>query len=209
MKIGIIAANGKVGQLITEEAVNKGYEVTAIVRNDNKTTAPRSLQKDLFDLTRDDISSFDVIIDAAGFWQPEDLIKHQTSIAHLTDILKGTPTRLIIVGGAGSLYMDATHTIQLKDTPDFPEAYKPLAESMAKGLDLLRERHDSHWVYVSPAADFIADGEKTGQYAFTGEEFTVNKHGKSYLSYADYATALVELLEDTSINQQRVAIYTK
>lgn len=106
MKIGVVAANGRVGRKVVTDAIQAGDEVTAIVRHENQTNAQKVLMKDLFDLTLDDVKKFDVIVDAFGVWEPAQLVKHQTSLAHLTKILAGTNIRLIVVGGAGSLYVD-------------------------------------------------------------------------------------------------------
>lgn len=114
--------------------------------------------------------------------------------AHLADALSGTDARLIVVGGAGSLYVDAEHEVQLVDTPDFPDAFKPLA----KALEELRGRDDVRWTFVSPAADFQADGERTGRYLLAGEELTTNSRGESVISYADYAIAIVDEAERTA-----------
>ncbi len=103
MKLAVIGANGKAGKLIVKEAVNRGLDVTAVVRGDNTTVAQEVLEKDLFDLTAADLKGFDVVIDAFGAWTEETLPQHSTSLKHLCDILSGTDTRLIVVGGAGSL----------------------------------------------------------------------------------------------------------
>ncbi|MGN1102559.1 MAG: NAD(P)H-binding protein, partial [Huintestinicola sp.] len=71
MKIAVICANGKAGQLITEEAVNRGLDVTAVVRGENKSAAKNVIVKDLFDLTADDLKGFDAVVDAFGAWTPE------------------------------------------------------------------------------------------------------------------------------------------
>ena len=141
MKIAVICANGKAGKLIVKEAVSRGLDVTAVVRGENATEAKEVLKKDLFDLTADDLKGFDVVIDAFGAWTEETLPLHSTSLKHLCDILSGTETRLLIVGGAGSLYVNPEHTVCVADGPDFPDAFKPLASAMAKALSELRERH--------------------------------------------------------------------
>ena len=158
----VVTANGKAGKLIVKEAVDRGFDVTAVVRGENKTNAQHAIIKDLFDLTADDLKGFDAVVDAFGAWTPDTLSQHSTSLKHLADILSGTDTRLIVVGGAGSLYVDPEHKTQLVDTPDFPDAFKPLATAMGKVLAELRERKDVRWTCVSPAADFQADGERTG-----------------------------------------------
>ncbi|MBP5243454.1 MAG: NAD(P)-dependent oxidoreductase, partial [Succinivibrio sp.] len=108
----------------------------------------------------------------------------------------GTDTRLIVVGGAGSLYLDKEHTAQLYKSPDFPEEYVEIATSQVEELAYLRTRNDVKWTFFSPAADFDDQGKKTGSYTLGGEEFILNKANESYISYADYAVALVDEIEN-------------
>lgn len=179
MKLAVICANGKAGSLIVEEAVNRGIDVTAIVRGANKTKAPHVIQKDIFDIKAEDLKGFDVVVDAFGAWTPETLPLHSTSLKVVCDALSGTDTRLLVVGGAGSLYVNPEHTMQLYQTPDFPEDYKIIATAQVKELDELRRRNDVKWTFVSPAGDFQADGARTGKYILAGEEFTLNSKGES------------------------------
>lgn len=206
MKIAVICANGKAGKLIVQEAVNRGLDVTAVVRSDNATAAQKVLKKDLFDLTAADVKDFDVVIDAFGAWTEDTLPLHSTSLKHLCDILSGTDTRLLVVGGAGSLYVNPEHTMCVADGPDFPAIFKPLAAAMAKALDELRQRTDVKWTYISPAGDFQAEGERTGKYILGGEELTLNSKGESIISYADYAIAMVdEAIKGNNI-QKRISV---
>ena len=206
MKTAVVCANGKAGQLIVKEALERGIDVTAVVRGENKTAAEKVLKKDLFDLTREDLDGFDAVVDAFGAWTPETLPQHSTSLKHLCDILSGTDIRLIVVGGAGSLYVDPEHTATVSEGPDFPDAFKPLASAMANALGELRERDDVKWTYISPAADFRADGEKTGKVTWGGEELTLNSKSESVISYADYAKALVDELVNGSHIRQRISV---
>jgi len=205
MKIAVVCANGKAGKLITAEAVQRGNDVTAIVRGENQTDAQHAIIKDLFDLTTEDLAGFDVVIDAFGAWAPEVLPQHSTSLAHLCDALAGTDTRLLVVGGTASLYVDPEHTMTLNQTPDFPEAFQPLAAAMQKALDELRQRDDVRWTYLSPAADFQAEGEKTGTYKLGGEELMSGSEGP-IISYADYAIAMVDLAEKGGHEHERVSV---
>lgn len=198
MKIAVVCANGKAGKLIVKEAVDRGHDVTAVVRGENQTVAQHTLAKDLFDLTSEDLAGFDAVVDAFGAWTPETLSEHSTSLAHLCDILSGTEIRLLVVGGAGSLYVNPEHTAVVADGPEFPEAFKPLAAAMAAALVELRRRDDVRWTYISPAGDFQADGERTGAYILAGEELRLNDAGESVISYADYAIAMVDEAERTS-----------
>lgn len=205
-KIAVVCANGKAGQLIVKEAVSRGFDVTAVVKGENKSVAEKAIIKDLFELTADDLKEFDAVVDAFGAWAPETLPQHSTSLKHLCDILSGTDTRLLVVGGAGSLYVNAEHTLQVMDGADFPEMFKPLAAAQGKALDELRERSDVKWTFISPAGDFQADGERTGKYILAGEEMTLNSKGESIISYADYAIAMVDEIENGDHICQRISV---
>lgn len=206
MKIAVICANGKAGKFIVKEAVNRGLDVTAVVRGDNATAAQKVLKKDLFDLTSADLEEFDVVVDAFGAWTEDTLPQHSTSLKHLCEILSGTNTRLLVVGGAGSLYVNSEHTVCVADGPDFPDIFKPLAAAMAKALGELRERKDVKWTYISPAGDFQADGDRTGKYILGGEELTLNSRGESIISYADYAIAMVDEAVAGNNIQKRISV---
>ena len=207
MKMAVVCANGKAGKWIVKEAMARGLDVTAVVRGENRTEAKQALVKDLYDLTAEDLKGFDVVVDAFGAWTPETLPQHSTSLKHLCDILSGTDVRLLVVGGAGSLYVNPEHTAQVMDGPDFPDVFKPLASNMGAALSELRRRDDVKWTYLSPAADFQADGERTGKYLLGGEELTLNERGESVISYADYAIAMVdEAISGNHIRQRISAV---
>ena len=206
MKIAVICANGKAGKLIVQEALSRGQDVTAVVRRENKSQAAQVIQKDLFQLTAEDLKDFDVVIDAFGAWAEDTLPLHSTSLKHLCDLLSGTDTRLLVVGGAGSLYVNPEHTLQVLDGPDFPDLFKPLASNMGKALEELRQRKDVKWTYLSPAGNFQAEGERTGSYLLGGEELTLNSRGESIISYADYAIAMVDEALQGGHNQQRISV---
>lgn len=142
MKIAVIAASGKVGQLVVQEAAQRGFQVTAFSRRPIETAVEKLVVKDIFEITREDLAKFDVVVDAFGAWTPDVLDQHTTSLMHLADALAGSATRLLVVGSAGSLYLDKEHTLQLIDSPEMPADFLPLATAMSKALDQLRERTD-------------------------------------------------------------------
>lgn len=207
MKIAVIAASGKAGRKIVAEAAARGFEVTAFVRRAVEIDgAAKVVVKDILALERSDLENFDAVVDAFGAWSPETLPLHTTTSQHLCDALSGTNVRLLIIGGAGSLYVDKEHTTQLFKTPDFPAEYFPTAQAQANELDELRKRTDVKWTFVSPACDFQADGERTGKYIVGGEELTLNAAGESVISYADYALALVDEIAGGNHIQQRIGV---
>lgn len=208
MKIAIIGANGKSGKLIMDEAITRGHEVTAIIRGE-KSSNPKAtvLTKDLFDLTYEDLAKEDIIIDAFGTWEPDTLPLHQKSLGHLTSILEGKPNRLLVVGSAGSLFLDPEHTLRLLDSPDMPEIYKPLSTAMTAAFDTIKTNTSVQWTYFSPPAVFDADGIRSGKYILGKDELLVNSQGQSYLSYADGAIVVVDEVEQgASIGKRFTAV---
>lgn len=209
MKIAVICANGKAGQLITKEAVNRGFDVTAVVRGENKSAAKNAVVKDLFDLSADDLKGFDAVVDAFGAWTAETIPQISEAVKKLCGILAGSKTRLLIVGGAGSLYVNPEHTLTVADGADFPDAWKPLASAHSDALNYLRGVKNVDWTYISPAGDFRADGEKTGKYILGGEELALNSKGESVISYADYAIAMVDEIEKGGNIQKRISVVSE
>ena len=209
-KVAVVCAAGKQGKCLVNEAVARGYDVTGFVRSGKVANpAAKTVVKDLFDLTKEDLAGFDAVIDAFGAWTPDTLPLHRTSLKHLCDVLSGTDTRLLVVGGAGSLYVNPEHTMQVKDTEGFPEVFKPLATNMGEALAELRKRDDVKWTYLSPAGDFVADGARTGEYLLGGEEYFVNDKGESRISYADYAIAMIDEIENANNIRKRFSVIRK
>ena len=207
MKIAVVAAGGKAGRKIVAEANSRGINVTAFVRRPSEVDgAAKVIVKDIFALEKDDLKDFDAVVDAFGTFKPETLSQHSATLKHLCDLVSGTEIRLLIVGGAGSLYTNKEHTAQVMDAPDFPDVFKPLAAAQAKALAELRERDDVKWTFISPACDFQADGERTGKYLVGGEELILNSAGESVISYADYAIAMVDEILNGNNIQKRIGV---
>lgn len=209
-KVAVISANGHVGSLVVKELVERGYDVTGFGRKAQNTTAAQTyIQKDLFELTKADLAEFEIVVDAFGTFAPETLHLHVEVIKHLTALLAGTKTRLLIVGGAGSLYVDPEHKTQLVDTPDFPAEFYALAKAQTEALAELRKHDDVDWTFISPAADFQVDGKRTGEYILAGEELTLNDRGESIISYADYALAMVDEIQNGDHIKERISVVGK
>ncbi|MCM3182065.1 putative NADH-flavin reductase [Priestia megaterium] len=205
MKIGVIGATGKAGQLIMEEAKQRGHEVTAIVRNASKLKNQTNvMEKDIFAITSTDIEQFDAVVDAFNA-PPGSEQLHVESIQSLIKVFQGVQTRLAVVGGAGSLFVDSEKTTPLMSTEGFPAAYYPTASNMGKGLKEL-EKSTINWTYLSPAAFFDAEGARTGAYQLGKDHVITNSQNESYISYADYAIALIDELENENHVNERFAV---
>ncbi|MDM5326127.1 NAD(P)-dependent oxidoreductase [Neobacillus sp. CF12] len=205
--MAIVGASGKAGSLIVNEAVSRGHNVTAIVRNASKLQDKNTavIEKDVFDLTADDLTTFDVVVNAFGAPLGEEQA-HVDAGHALIEALKGTRTRLLVVGGAGSLFVDVNKTVKLIDTPEFPDFVKPTAKGQGRNLEELQSTTDLTWTFVSPSAVFDAEGERTGSYQSGKDHLLVNTKGESYISYADFALAVVDEVENPKHLNQRFTV---
>ena len=210
MKIAIIGATGKAGKLIMEEALKRGLDVTAIVRNKSKlsNSSVKVIEKDLFDLKKEDLKDFDTVVSAFGAWEEKELSKHGEVMNHLCDILANTNIRLMVVGGAASLFVN--HSMMLIDSPDFPKDWINLAKNSNKAFEILKATKNVLWTYISPSADFQADGKKTGEYRIGDkDELCFNSKGESMISYADYAIGFVDEIENKKFLNKRITLVSK
>lgn len=189
MRIALFGASGMIGSRVAAEAADRGHSVTAITRSGAEVPgSARSLTGDMGDsaLLADVVSAHDVIVSATGPSRTGG--DHGEWLSALQTLAETSgDTRLIVVGGAGSLHVGDT---LLKDTPEFPEAYKSEAETSTKALDLLRAGGWSPWTLVSPAPE-IAPGERTGSYVVALD----SPAGES-ISAEDFALALVDEIEN-------------
>ncbi|MEF2967182.1 NAD(P)-dependent oxidoreductase [Paenibacillus sp. M1] len=209
-KIAIIGAAGKAGSRIMKEALDRGHDVTAFVRNasklDNKNVPV--VEKDVFDLKADDLKPFDVVVNAFGAPMGQEHL-HVDAGNVLIEAMKGAPdTRLIVVGGAGSLYVDEAQTTRLIDTPEFPDFVKPTASNQGKNLEILQGTEGIQWTFVSPSATF-ALGSRTGSYRTGKDQLLVNSKGESYVSYEDYAVAVVDEIEHPQHINERFTVVSE
>ena len=195
MKLAVIGANGKAGRLIVQEAIDRGHEVTAIVRDRNKLDVNvRILEKDIQSLKSEELKDFDILINAMGAGTQDPII-YQDATRHMIEVLLDLPKlRYLVVGGAGSLFTDATMASALYETEQFPKAIYPTAMNMAQALELLRASQ-IQWTFFSPAIQFDPKGRRTGTYKLGSELVILNQAQESYISYLDYVIALLDEVE--------------
>jgi hypothetical protein len=201
MKFAVFGATGRVGKCVVVEAARRGHDVTALSRHEAELPAGVAWQHgDLSDeATVDTVAgSHDVVVTANGPSRVagEDPFRFATLIAQVAAAVGST--RLMVVGGAGSL--EAAPGIRLVDTPEFPEPYKNEALATSAALDFLRSSTNVDWTYLSPAPLFPA-GEPTGSYIVG----TDSPAGTS-ISGEDFAIALIDELENPKHRNQRFTV---
>jgi len=201
MKVALIGASGNVGSRILIELLNRGHEVTGIVRHTEKL--PRN---DRLTAKRGDINDearlaqllggHDAVISAVRF-------QSMNAQSFIEAIKTAGIKRLLVVGGAGSL--EVAPGVQLVDTPNFPEAYKAEALAGRDFLNVLRGERELDWTVLSPSALFMP-GERTGKFRLGTDGLLVGSNGESKISFEDHAIALVDELETPRHSRQRFTV---
>ena len=212
MKIALIGASGFVGSSLLNEALNRGHEVTAIVRHPEKIT----LESDRLTVKKGDVQKeYEVTTLVAGHdavvsaynpgWDNPNI--YNDSLAGLQSIQSGTKKagikRLLVVGGAGSL--EVAPGVQLVDTPQFPEPWKAGALAARDYLTILRKETDLDWTFLSPAI-LLEPGERTGKFRLGTEQPVFDANGNSKISVNDLAVALLDELENPQFIRQRFTL---
>lgn len=207
-KIGIIGANGRLGSLVTEQAIERGYPTVALIYQ-GQTPHPQAevRKKDLFSLTPADVQDLDVLISCFGSGFDADPQLNQKAFSQYQALACTKPLKLITIAGAGSLYTDSTHTQFEYESKTHPQKLKDISRYIRLGVETLKQNHDFPWVVVCPSRHFDYQGPLHETYLIgQNEEIMTNDAGQSYVTYRDLAQAMVDLIEDDTYLQQVITI---
>ena len=211
MKIALIGAKGFVGSAILNEALDRGHEVTAIVRYPEKVKSHpklRSLKGDVYNEEEVDrlVEGHDAVISAFNpGWGHPDIYNQQVKGAHsiINGVKKAGVKRLLFVGGAGSL--EVKPGVQSVDLPEFPAEYKQGALATREALNMLRKEGSLEWSFLSPSAD-LSPGERTGKFRLGTDQLLRDANGESRISIEDYAMAMIDEVEKPQHIRQRFTV---
>lgn len=211
MKIALFGATGNIGSRILDEAMQRGHEVTAIMRDPSKLPlADPKLQAASGNIT--DANSYlsavrgvDAVVVSVS---PRGNTSGADLVALANDLLAGLPAagvkRLVWVGGAGTL--EVAPGVRAVDTDSFPAEYKAEALALGDVLGVLRASSaDIDWTFISPPF-VIAPGERTGQYRLGGDQPLFDVQGNSRISNEDYAVALLDCVEKNDAPRKRITV---
>lgn len=213
VKIGIIGATGNAGSAIYKEATERGHEVTAIVRDADKAKEKlgenvSTIISDAFELTKDDLSGFDVIVNAFAT-SPDQVYLHVDLTARLVSFFRETESpRLFFILGAGSLRTEAGHLFieEIKKAPN-SEQWIAIPDNQRKQLEFLKKVNNVNWVGISPGATF-QEGEK--QEFIMGEDHILfNVKDESVTNAGTLAVAIVDEIESNNYKRQRFTVINK
>ncbi|WP_184550248.1 NAD(P)-dependent oxidoreductase [Mucilaginibacter sp. FT3.2] len=212
MKLALIGATGFVGKAVLNEALSRGYQVTAVARNPGKV----EITNDKLTLVAADVYNADELANVlkghdavvntfnAGWANPNlynDFIKGSEAIQQATK--KAGVKRLLVVGGAGSLY--AAPGLQLVDTPQFPAEWKAGATAARDYLNILKKEEELDWTFLSPAIN-LHPGERTGKFRLGTEEPVFNEAGQAEISVEDLAVAIINELKNNQFVKRRFTV---
>lgn len=214
MRLALFGANGMAGSRIAQAALQRGHEVTAIVRNSSRF----SLQHERLttrvgqvvdpDSVAEIVPGHDAVISAAGpgASTANDPILAQNIVTAAQALIAGMSRagvrRLVIVGGAGSL--EVAPGIQMVDTPDFPDQYRAASLAHRDALNIYKAS-DLDWTFISPAAEF-EPGEQTGKFRLGTDQLLVDEAGRSRISAEDYAIALLDEVERSQFVGRQITV---
>lgn len=195
--------NGKAGHRIVEKALKAGHQVTGVVRREGAIEGIPTIVKDALQLTKQELTQFDVVINATSAFKPDTYHLPADLTLLLVKALANTNTRLIAIGGAGSLYVDEDHTVQLNDTPEFPPEFLVRSKTHGKSDDILRKFSNVDWTMFTPPPILDPEGPESNDYVLGNENVILNKEGNPYISYATFAQILVDEINNHKFGRQR------
>ncbi|WP_085580328.1 MULTISPECIES: NAD(P)-dependent oxidoreductase [unclassified Pseudomonas] len=200
-KIAIIGATGRAGSQLLEEALRRGHSVTAIARDTSKIGARAGVTAKSLDVLdaaalQAAVAGHDAVISAAHF-------ATVPAAAVTGPVKRAGVKRLLVVGGAGSLLLpDGTRVI---DSAGFPAEYKAEASAGAAFLEALRQEKELDWTFLSPSAEFV-EGERSGKFRVGKDDLLVSAEGRSWITFADYAIALIDEVQTPKHSRQRFTV---
>lgn len=205
MQVILLGATGKVGAPVLNELLARGHTVTAVARDASRlppeTDMLRHRAGDVFDdgFLADAAAGTEVVVCSVALRDagqerrtPVELLRGVAAAA------AGSDARLVTMGGAGSLRTE--DGVDLVDSPGFPEVAKSESLGFRDALHELRDRTDSGlaWTMVSPPMSIEVDSPRTGRYRTADDVPVRDDEGRSRISAADLAVAVVDEVETSN-----------
>jgi len=210
MKIGIIGANGRLGTKITKQALERGFEVKGIIYDGEVPFEKvELLHKSVFDLSKEDVEDIDALISAFGGGFHTDPKINAQVFEKYAEIMELTHKRMIVIGGAGSLFTDSTREQREYQQEGYSKTLAAISENICKGIQFLKNTKKLEYTVVCPSRKFDFEGQHTGKYKIgESEELLFNSNGESYVTYEDLAQAMLDIAQSNQYNQQVVTVLT-
>lgn len=211
MKMTIFGAAGNVGKRVIDEAIRRGHEVTAVLRNPSRATELNPAASVVIGEADnvDDVvrlsAGQDIVISAT---RPPQGAENQlvTTAQSLLSGLAQTKVRLLLVGGAASLVVpNSQGTLVVDDINLVPLAWRDIALACLAQHQLCQKNKSVEWSYLSPPA-MISPGERTGTFRLGNDELLIDEQGNSAISFEDFSIALVDEAEQDNYSKKRFTV---
>ena len=211
MKIALIGATGFVGSKVLAEALQRGHQVTALVRSPAKLAAQPGLAIVAADAgdaaaVAEAAAGHDALVSAYNGPRGQDDFRslYLRGVQAVIDGAKRAAIpHLLWVGGAGSLYV--APGVQLVDTPQFPAEYRLEAQTARDALNRFRDEEQLTWTFVSPPP-LLSPGQRTGRFRLGGDQVLMDGERPGSISTDDLAVAIVDELETPRHLRQRFTL---
>jgi hypothetical protein len=214
VKVILIGATGFVGSAILNELTQRGHQVTAVARNPeavklHSNVIAQKVNALIANEVAEAVKGHDAVISAynAG-WNNPDLYNEflQGSNAIQEGVKRAGVKRLLVIGGAGSLYV--AEGVQKVDTPGFPQEWKAGALAARDYLNIIKKEQELDWTFLSPAIEMHrgTSGVRKGQYRTGLDKPVYNEEGRSIISVEDVAVAIVDEIEDPKHIRHRFTV---
>lgn len=211
MRITVFGATGNVGSRVVAEALTRGHEVTAVVRNPSRCSELPAAA-----ISR--VATADNVEDIIALSKNQDIVISATRPApgHESEListvktllagLRQTGTRLLLVGGAASLNVPGKAGTTVIDDPKFvPAAWRDIAQACIDQLEVCRTETTVDWAYLSPPA-LLQPGTRTGNYRLGVDDLLIDTKGESMISMEDFAVALLDEAEKPHHHRTRFTV---
>ena len=200
MKIAILGANGNVGSVLVDEALSRGYEVLALVKDKNNYVVKEGVEvKEVDALSKDTlVNGFKDIKIAVSAFGPKAGFENDLVVAtrNLIDAAKSAKVdRFLMVGGAGSLLV--SEGVILAVSGVLPADWLPVVNAHVEALNVIKKETDLNWTVLRPSSLF-GPGERTGKFRLGTDYLLVDSEGNSHVSFQDYAVALFDELDNSA-----------
>lgn len=215
MQVTVFGASGMVGARVVDELLDRGHQVTAVVRRPDRIQPRENLtvtRGDAFDpdSVRASVQGADVLVTSVTVRddaQRDDATRTPVALVRTAaEVAAAADVRYFAMGGAGSL--EIAPGLQLVDSPEFPAAYKPESGGFRDALNYLKSDAPSglDWTMISPPIQIEPESERTGAYRTGGGTLLTDDDGRSRISAADLAVAVVDELETPKHTRDRFSV---
>ena len=219
LDIVVYGATGEVGSHVVQEALDRGHRVTAVSRKPDTVTLRHDnlsvVKGDLLDKANvaEIVAGKDVVILSVrgvigDSGLPESALQFLAA-EMLVDVLYpwgDDAPRLLHVGGSGSLIVEPGVTYAAKlPTIALPRGLEIEIVGQIVALEFYRKVDDVDWTYVTPPKN-LTNGHRTGVFRIGGDEALRDGRGRTRLSRADFAVALIDEAEQARYSRQRISV---